>query len=293
MNIRIISHSRHLLFYLFSFAAALAACAAGVNAETANAGITTAEIRYLDTDTKEMIYSRTIPAEEAINNNGIYDPPYTFEDENGEHYIMDTGHPGNQFEFSEVWDMTSRPEFYGCCVYYKKGALQEGETAVKVELRINSPSLAETDLIGIRYIDGLEAGGDFVYQPEQRVDSILRYVFHYFDYDGTDPRNCLAVRPLSEDVNKNVVTVYYTGQLRFVRKPLQYKYYDAVTGEVLKYNSFQRPSGEFQGITPEPELKTEDGRVYVFDSTDTRNLLSIDQFPEYGFDFFTHITSSR
>ena len=158
-------------------------------------------VKYFDAETNELIYSEIKSMDEAASSNFVYEPPYIFQNEEGEIFTLDADNPRNRFVISPFLVVeegtghgTGRQSF---CIYYKKGAPEKGKTAVKV--RMFTRDIEQVKQVSVKYVDQLPVGGTFVYKPDNCVETGERGPFDYI-FDENDAENQLEITGLSEDI---------------------------------------------------------------------------------------------
>ena len=138
-------------------------------------------------------------------------------------------HEDNCFRTRILGTIADTVVFSPIYVYYKEGVPDQRKTAVKICIRTNPDWMRKSNLIGIKYIDGLCVGESFSYQPEPEFAGVYGFVYDIFVYDKMNTDNQLAVSSLSENVDENQINVYYTGQFTKFRSKIDVCYYDAKT----------------------------------------------------------------
>lgn len=129
------------------------------------------EVEYFDADTGEVIYTGEKEVVELVFYY-FYEPSYTFVSEEGEEYILDVDNEKNVFCATELEQ--------GVSVYYKKGKPAEGKTAVKIKYQTGG------GLVGFTYMEGLNIGDSFIYNPEEAFQTfdVFLPLYDYFFKTG-------------------------------------------------------------------------------------------------------------
>lgn len=228
-------------------------------------------VYYIDADTQETIYSETMRVEDIMKNNCFYEPPYLYQSNQGERYTLDVDHTDNCFETKYV----NRAEYQPIYVHYKKGSPDQGKTAVKIRMLLSPSEEWRSNLIGIKYIDDLWVGSSYSCQPDPELGDVYVYQFDQFIYDEKNTANQLEISSLSENADENEITVYYTGRFFKHSRWINIYYYDAKTEELLKVSGEGIVVEDWKGAVVDALFRGKDGKRYVFDGADKRNVLNI------------------
>lgn len=245
-----------------------------------------AVVNYYDADTNELIYTAVA---ELVGYRG-YEPPYLFESEEGESYVLDILNGKNEF-FLASPDLFIDPQD-SITVYYKKGQPSEGKTAVKIRY-VYTGSASGPSLVGLQYIDDLNVGDSYTCKPVNTFtlipgfyisdDYLAHLMLVWGDMVWDDEQNQLTIDSLSSEWEENVITVYGDIEYYAIDGLISQKinYVDTATGETLASYSTGRSLRIFFEYSPEQYILLEDGVLYEFDNSYSKNVLTLEA-GEYG-----------
>lgn len=226
----------------------------------------TIQIYYKDADTDEIIYSDLAERDDWYDVTKklrfcLHEPPYIFQSENGEDYTLDAGNKWNRF-------LTGQWTGEDILVYYKKGLPTEGQTAAKVRMYDVEYTDGEPLEIGFCYVAGLTVGDSYQYEPELLYsgegvfgEQLVNYIF-----EKGHMGNSLAIDVLNENVEENVIDVYYRSEPFRFAGVIGCDYYDSVTGRKIGRTTYPADiETKFLTIALEETFYAKDGTMYAFD----------------------------
>lgn len=229
------------------------------------------EVEYFDADTGEVIYTGEKEVVELVYYY-FYEPSYTFVSEEGEEYILDVDNEKNVFCATELEQ--------GVSVYYKKGKPAEGKTAVKIKYQTGG------ELVGFTYMEGLNIGDSFIYNPEEAFQTfdVFLPLYDYFFKTGymsvrlsEEKESTLTIDSLSSEWEENIITVCVDVREEVIIGNLVIRYcIDVMTGETLVATRAERAIGLPYQYTPLEDIYTDDGKIYEFDSDYPGNVLTLE-----------------
>lgn len=229
------------------------------------------EVEYFDADTGEVIYTGEKEVVELVYYY-FYEPSYTFVSEEGEEYILDVDNEKNVFCATELEQ--------GVSVYYKKGKPAEGKTAVKIKYQTGG------ELVGFTYMEGLNIGDSFIYNPEEAFQTfdVFLPLYDYFFKTGymsvrlsEEKESTLTIDSLSSEWEENIITVCVDVREEVIIGNLVIRYcIDVMTGETLVATRAERAIGLPYQYTPLEYIYTDDGKIYEFDSDYPGNVLTLE-----------------